>query len=298
VEILGNLRRKNPQVMKKLTLKLRQNSALYSFILSFFFLVSTSVFYSCSANIFSEKDDIAIGKDLDNQIKASPQQFPMLQGHQDIKDYVNGIGKSILTKSNYIKYKNIFPYTFQIVNDSVVNAFCTPGGYIYVYTGLINFLDNEASLAGVIGHEIAHAEQRHVTQRLTAAYGVNVIASIVLGSNPSMLGEIFANLFVGLGFLANSRADEEEADDFSIRYLASTEYYPGSITFFFDKIRAEQKKSGSTPGDLERLLSTHPLPQDRIDNVKEELKKMKLNVDPTKGLFTERYQQIKAKLPK
>jgi hypothetical protein len=56
-----------------------------------------------------------------------------------------------------------------------------------------------------------------MTQRLTAAYGVNVIASLVLGSNPGMLGEIFANLFVGLGFLANSRADEEEADDYSIR---------------------------------------------------------------------------------
>lgn len=285
--------------MRKLTLlKIKQNSALYSFIFSTVLLVFTSVFYSCSANIFSEEDDIAIGRDLDKQIKASPQQFPLLQGHQDVKDYVNGIGKDILTKSNYIKYDNIFPYTFQVINDTIVNAFCTPGGFIYIYTGLIDFLDNEASLAGVIGHEIAHAEQRHMTQRLTAAYGVNVLASLVLGSNPSMLGEIFANLFVGLGFLANSRADEEEADDYSIRYLASTEYYPGAITFFFDKIRAEQKKKGTTPGDLERLLSTHPLPQDRIDNVKDEIKKLKLNVDPTKGLFTERYQQIKAKLPK
>ncbi len=284
--------------MRKIAKKLRINSALYSFLVSLSFLLSVSVLYSCSANIFSEEDDVAIGRDLDQQIKSSPQQFPMLQGHQDIKDYVNGIGKNILQKSNYIKYENVFPYTFQIVDDTVVNAFCTPGGFIYIYTGLIDFLDNEASLAGVIGHEIAHAEQRHVTQRLTAAYGVNIIASLVLGSNPSLLGEIFANLFVGLGFLANSRSDEEEADDYSIRYLASTEYYPGSITFFFDKIRAEQKKAGTTPGDLERLLSTHPLPQDRIDNVKAELKKMNLNVDPTKGLFTERYQQIKAKLPK
>ena len=283
--------------MEKLILKLRDNSSLYSFIVSLLFLVSTAVFYSCGANIFSEEDDVAIGRDLDRQIKSDPRQFPMLQGHQDIKDYVNGIGKDILTKSNYIRYEGIFPYTFQIINDTVVNAFCTPGGFIYIYTGLMKFVDNEATLAGVVGHEIAHAERRHMTQRLTAAYGVNILASLVLGSNPSMAGEIFANLFVGLGFLANSRADEEEADDYSIRYLASTEYYPGAITFFFDKIREEQKKKGTTPGDLERLLSTHPLPQDRIDNVKEEIKKMKLKVDPTKGLFTERYQQIKAKLP-
>jgi beta-barrel assembly-enhancing protease len=284
--------------MEKIAKKIRINSSLYTFLISSMFLISISVFYSCSANIFSEEDDVAIGRDLDQQIKNSPQQFPMLQGHQDVKDYVNGIGKNILQKSNYIKYENVFPYTFQVINDTIVNAFCTPGGFIYIYTGLIDFLDNEASLAGVVAHEIAHAEQRHVTQRLTAAYGVNIIASLVLGSNPSLLGEIFANLFVGLGFLANSRADEEEADDYSIRYLASTEYYPGSITFFFDKIREEQKRMGTTPGDLERLLSTHPLPQDRIENVRQELKKMNLNVDPTKGLFTERYQQIKAKLPK
>ncbi|MCB0723306.1 MAG: M48 family metalloprotease [Ignavibacteriae bacterium] len=283
--------------MEKLILKLRDNSALYSFIVSLLFLVSTAVFYSCGANIFSEEDDVAIGRDLDRQIKSDPRQFPMLQGHQDIKDYVNGIGKDILTKSNYIRYEGIFPYTFQIINDTVVNAFCTPGGFIYIYTGLMKFVNNEATLAGVVGHEIAHAERRHMTQRLTAAYSVNAIASLVLGGNPNMAAQIFANLFVGLGFLANSRADEEEADDYSIRYLASTEYYPGAITFFFDKIREEQKKKGTTPGDLERLLSTHPLPQDRIDNVKEEIKKMKLKVDPTKGLFTERYQQIKAKLP-
>lgn len=284
--------------MKKIAIKLKDNSAFYSFVVSLLFLVSVSVFYSCSANIFSEQDDIAIGRDIDRQIKSNPQQFPMLQGHQDIKDYVSGIGKNILTKSNYIKYEKIFPYTFQVVHDTVVNAFCTPGGFIYIYTGLMDFVDNEATLAGVIGHEIAHAERRHMTQRLTSYYGVNVILSLVLGSNPSVLGEIFANLFVGLGFLANSRADEEEADDFSIRYLASTEYYPGSISFFFDKIREEQRKKGTTPGDLERLLSTHPLPQDRISNVREELKKLNLNVDPTKGLFTERYQQIKAKIPK
>ena len=277
--------------------KTKKDSVFYTTVFMVLLMVSVSISYSCGANIFSVEDDVDIGRDVDKQIKSDPRQFPMLQGHQDVKDYVNGIGKDILTKSNFIKYEKIFPYTFQVIDDSVVNAFATPGGFIYIYTGLMKFLDNEAGLAGVIGHEIAHAERRHMTQRLTSYYGTNIILGLVLGGNPNLLGEIAANLFVGLGFLANSRADEEEADNYSIRYLASTEYYPGSITFFFDKIREEQKKKGNTPGDLERLLSTHPLPQDRIDNVKFQLKELKLNVDPTKGLFTERYQRMKAKLP-
>ncbi len=260
-------------------------------------LLSLSIFYSCGANLFSEEDDIKLGKEIDEEIKAHPKEYPMLQGHQDIKDYVNGIGKYILQTSPKIEYRNIFPYNFQVINDTIVNAFCTPGGYIYVYTGLMKFLDNEASLAGVIAHEIAHAERRHMTQRLTSYYGVSLIFSIVLGNNPNSVAEIVANLFAGLGFLANSRADEEEADNFSIKYLSSTKYYPGAITFFFDKISEEQRRKGETPGGLDRLLSTHPLPQDRIDNVKAQLKKFKVKPDPTKGLYTEEYQQIKSKLP-
>jgi predicted Zn-dependent protease len=161
----------------------------------------------------------------------------------------------------------------------------------------MKFVDNEATLAGIVGHEIAHAERRHMTQRLTSYYGVSMVMSIVLGNNPNSIGEIVANLFTGLGFLANSRSDEQEADDYSIKYLSTSRYYPGAITFFFDKISEEQRRKGDTPGGLDRLLSTHPLPQDRIDNVKLKLKKLPKTFDPTKGLYTEEYQQIKSKLP-
>lgn len=261
-------------------------------------LISLSVLNSCGANIFSVQDDADLGKEVQQQIKDDPQNFPVMKGHPEVKEYVNGLGKYVLQNSKYIEYKNVFPYSFEVIqDDSTVNAFCLPGGIIYVYTGLIKFLDNEAALTGVIGHEIAHAERRHMTQRLTSYYGVSVIMSLVLGSNPSMLGEIAANLFVGLGFLANSRSDEEEADNYSIKYLTGTKYYPGAITYFFDKIKEEQRIKGETPGDLDRLLATHPLPQDRIDNVTLKLSKIKPKPDPTKGLFTDEYQRMKAKLP-
>ena len=78
-----------------------------------------------------------------------------------MKEYVSGLGNYVVNNSSYIKYKNVFPYKIEIIqDDSTVNAFCIPGGYIYVYTGLIKFLNNEAALTGVIAHEIAHAENR------------------------------------------------------------------------------------------------------------------------------------------
>ncbi len=283
--------------MKNQIKKLRLNHNLSYLLVSFFTLCVFSVFYSCGANIFSVSEDVNIGRDLDRQIRGDRTNYPIMEGHEDVRSYVKGIGSNILNSSTLIKYKNVFPYQFDVIrDDSTVNAFCVPGGYIYIYTGLIKFLDNEAALAGVMAHEIAHAEQRHMTQRLTSYYGVSTVLSLVLGNNPNQFAEIAANLFVGLGFLANSRSDETEADDYSMKYLRTSQYYPGSIIFFFNKIREEERRKGSNPGGLERLLATHPLAQDRINNVYENLKTMSPRPDSTKGLFPERYQEIKAKL--
>lgn len=283
--------------MKKFIKQFRLNKNLSYLVISVVTLFSVSIFYSCGANIFSVSDDVSIGRDLDKQIRADRRSYLIMEGHDDVRNYVNTIGRSIINTSSLIQYKSVFPYKFDVIqDDSTVNAFCIPGGYIYIYTGLIKFVDSEAALAGVMAHEIAHAERRHMTQRLTSYYGVSTILSLVLGSNPNQFAEIAANLFVGLGFLANSRADETEADDYSIKYLRSSQYYPGSIIFFFNKIREEQRKKGTTPGSLERLFATHPLPQDRIDNVFEELAKINPRPDSTKGLFPDRYQEIKAKL--
>ncbi len=258
--------------------------------------LTVSIFYSCGANLFSVSDDVKLGEDLDREIKNSPREYPMMQNNPDVTNYVSGIGKYILNSSPKIEYKSVFPYKFQVIDDTIINAFCTPGGYIYVYSGLMKFLDNEAALAGVVAHEIAHAERRHMTQRLTSYYGVSILMSLVLGNNPNTVAEIAANLVAGLGFLANSRSDEQEADDYSIKYLMTSKYYPGAIEFFFNKILDEQKKKNTVGGSFDRLLSTHPLPQDRVENVKEQLKKNKITYDPNKGIYRDEYQIIKSKL--
>lgn len=244
-------------------------------------------------NVFPDSRDIELGRQVDEEIRKTPKEYPILEGRPDVKAYVERIGRVILA-SPLIEKRDRFAYTFEIIHDdSTINAFCTPGGYIYVYTGLLKFLDNEAALAGVIGHEIAHAERRHATRRMTSALGLQVVLAIALGEDPPELTQVAGNLFAGLGLLMNSRSDETEADTWSIRYLQSTEYHPGGIRYFFEKVMAGRTGGGA----FERLLSTHPLPQDRIDHANSLLREMKISEPTEKTLFAERYTAFKETLP-
>jgi len=140
-------------------------------------------------------------------------------------------------------------------NDSTLNAFCTPGGYIYFYTGIIKYLDNEAELAGVMGHEMGHADLRHSTRQMTKTYGIQVLINAALGQREA-LKQITAGL-VGLKF---SRSHETEADRISVEYLCGTTWPADGGAGFFEKIQAQ---GGSrTP----EFMSTHPSPDNRIEN--------------------------------
>jgi len=137
---------------------------------------------SCSGsvgfNIFPDSKDIQLGKQIDSEIRKNPKEYPLLKDRSDVKLYIENIGRKIL-ESPEITKKNIYAYSFEIIHcDSIVNAFCTPGGYIYIYTGLLKFVDNEATLAAVIAHEIAHAERRHATRRMTTQLGYEMLISI------------------------------------------------------------------------------------------------------------------------
>ncbi|MDZ4744751.1 MAG: M48 family metallopeptidase [bacterium] len=216
-------------------------------------------------NLFPVSDDQKLGAQFDAEIRADPKQFP-IHTNPAVKSYVQGMVNRII-QAPEVKYDGTFPYRVEIIHDdNTINAFCTPGGYIYVYTGLLKAIDNEATLAGVIGHEIAHAEARHSTERMSTQLGAEMLIAIALGKANQNI-QLAANMFAGLGLLKNSRSDETEADELSFKYLRSTSWYPGGIQFFFDKVKG--RNSG---GSIERLLSTHPLPQDRIDATQKRLK--------------------------
>ena len=158
------------------------------FFLVMFLSVGISFFATdCGVNIFSDDQDIKLGQQMDQEIRKNTKEYLILQGHAEVKDYVMEVGNQVLA-SPAITKRSIYAYKYEIIhNDSVINAFCTPGGYIYVYTGLLKFIDNEATLAGVMGHEIAHAELRHASKRMTKAYGAQIVLSLVLGQNPSQV---------------------------------------------------------------------------------------------------------------
>lgn len=231
-----------------------------------FFTAVTALFVflaSCSegggVNMFTLEDDKALGAQIAAEIAGAPDSFPVLDSAAYPAAYgmVYAIRDRIL-ESGKVTHKDDFVWQVRIINDDdVINAFCTPGGYIYVYTGLIRFLDNEAQLAGVIGHEMAHADLRHSTDQLTEAYGISALISLLLGDNAAVLGDVAASLTQ----LAFSRSDESQADEYSVIYLCPTEYAASGSAGFFEKIEAD--------GGMEvpEFLSTHPSPENRINDI-------------------------------
>lgn len=233
--------------------------------------VALLVTYCSSLNIYPVSEDQKLGQQFDQEIRNDPATYPILK-NESARAYIQNMVNTIV-KAPEVKYRTTFAYKVELINDDkTINAFCTPGGYIYVYTGLLKMADNEATIAGVIGHEIAHAERRHSTSRMTKAYGIQTMLDFALGKNPNRTVALASNAFAGLGLLQNSRSDEDEADEYSFKYLRSTQWYPGGILYFFDKVKG---RGGST---IERLLSTHPLPEDRIKATNERIKKA--NIPP------------------
>ena len=233
-------------------------------------LVLVLTLTNCGAiNLFPVSEDQRLGASFDQQIKSNKREYP-LYADPSATRYVQTIVDSIV-RAPEVQFRGTFPYRVQLLHDdATINAFCTPGGYIYVYTGLLKAIDNEATLAGVLGHEIAHAERRHSTNRMTTQLGLQTLTSIALGSSSGREVQLAANAFTGLGLLQNSRSDEEEADAYSFRYLRHTHWYPGGILYFFEQVKG---RSGTS---LDRLLSTHPLPEDRIRQTEERLKEANL----------------------
>ncbi|MDP3149568.1 MAG: M48 family metalloprotease [Ignavibacteria bacterium] len=273
----------------------------------FLSLFSVVIISSCSGsggfNMFSDSEDIKLGHDVSAEMLNNQAEYPVFRGDPTIKTYIDQrIFSQILTSPKIAK-KNVYDYKIELIaDDNTLNAFALPGGNVYVYTGLLKFLNSEAALAGVLAHEIAHAERRHATQRMTKYYGTQFLVGMLLGSQPSKVAEVASNLFVGLAFLANSRSDEDEADKYSIEYLKDTRFYPGSVKFFFEEMRDDGLVS-SKSNKVATFLSTHPDPVNRIAKANERLQSSGIAIKDWKSndanLFKNEYAaNIKNKLPK
>ncbi|MEM9022751.1 MAG: M48 family metalloprotease, partial [Bacteroidota bacterium] len=167
---------------------------------------------------FPVEDDIKLGAQLRDEIAANPGQYPVLSETQYPEAYghLRRIRDEILN-SGEVTHRDDFAWEVRIIqDDSTLNAFAAPGGFIYVYTGLIKFLDNESEFAGVIGHEIAHADRRHSVNQLSKAFGVQLLLDVTLGQGA------VSDVLGGLVNLSFSRSDESDADEHSVIYLCPT----------------------------------------------------------------------------
>ncbi|WP_338793062.1 M48 family metallopeptidase [Bernardetia sp. MNP-M8] len=236
-------------------------------------------------NFFSINEDLKIGQQVAAEIEGDSSVIVLNEQDYDTAyAYIRRLTEKVLA-SNDIRYRTEFPWQVKIIqDDETLNAFCAPGGYIYVYTGLIKYLDTEDQLAGVMGHEIAHADKRHVTDQMTKQYGYETLFAIFFGEDQGQL----AGIAKGLLSLKYGRDAEREADDFSVKYLCDTEYQSNGAAGFFQKI-INEGQSSSPP----EFLSTHPNPDNRVEAINNKAREEGCSIQPSGN----NYSAFKASLP-
>ena len=264
----------------------------------FLLTLSLTVFLSCDENDGSVLDqltgltpanDVKLGQSVVEQIAADPTNYPVLSetDYPEAYAYIRAMTASIVA-SNDVKYKDLFHYDeVKIINADVLNAFATPGGYIYVYSGLIKYLDKADDLAGVMGHEIAHASERHSSDQMKQQLGLQLLSAVIFGEASSTQ---LAQMAAGFFSLKFSREDEAESDEYSVIYLQDTDYACNGAATFFEKLTA----SGSSSGP--EWLSTHPSPDSRVADINAKADALGCSKDPiTETGMT--YAQFQASLP-
>lgn len=175
-----------------------------------------------------------------------------------ITEYINRVGQNIVLHSDAK-----VPFTIKVIDSDEVNAFALPGGFFYVNKGLLLAADNEAELAGVMAHEIAHVAARHAVENQAKASLLEYAAlgaSIFIGGIPGMIYQNTAGIGLLGIFMKFSRGAEEEADKLGVQYMYAAGYDPGAMSTMFEKLEAKNKKK---PGFIARAFSTHPAPPDR-----------------------------------
>lgn len=205
-----------------------------------------------------------------------------------VNDYVQRVSNNVLQYAKKDR-PDVTWHVYVIDDPKTVNAFATPGGYLYVYTGLLLAAQNEAQIAGVMGHEAGHVVARHSARSMVDALGLQAVLGMALGQNPSQVAQIAGNLLAGGTMLAHSRGEESDADDYGVTYLAEAGYDPNALISFFEILKKEE---GSQPGIM-KYLSDHPLTGDRITHLQQYIAEHHLT-GSTKG--TGQLPAIQAKL--
>jgi beta-barrel assembly-enhancing protease len=236
-------------------------------------------------NWYSVEGQVARGRQYAQQIESQIK----LVNDPVITEYVNRIGQNLVRNSDAQ-----VPFTIKVIDSDVVNAMALPGGFFYVNSGLILAADEEAEMAGVMAHEIAHVAACHYGREMTRLNLLQMASLPAIFMGGALGYGIYEGMGLGipLGFLHFSRTFEAQADYLGIQYMYRAGYDPSAFVSFFEKIQAMEKKK---PGTLSKAFDTHPQTPDRIEKSQEEIRK----ILPAKAQYivtTSEFDEVKARL--
>jgi predicted Zn-dependent protease len=236
-------------------------------------------------NWYSIEKQIEMGRQYSQQVESSTK----LVTDPAITEYVNRIGQNLVRNSDAQ-----VPFTIKVVDTDDINAFALPGGFFYVDSGLILAADNEAELAGVMSHEIAHVAACHLARENTRGQLMQLasIPLIFVGGGIGYAAQSLAGLAIPMGFLRFTRSFESEADFLGVEYLYKAGYDPQALTSFFEKVKTLEKHK---PGTLAKTFDTHPQTPDRIAKTQEEINTL-LPPEAEYKVDTSEFEDVKERL--
>ncbi|HWC16995.1 MAG TPA: M48 family metallopeptidase, partial [Terriglobales bacterium] len=239
----------------------RMLSGFLCIVLSTPDLLSARVQPTSGSNMFTIDQEIEAGREAAAQTN---RQYPILPASSPVTQYVQQLGRKLVQYAPGERW----PYQVHVVNQKEINAFALPGGSLYVNVGTIQAADNEAQLAGVMAHEIAHIVQRHSTRAATKQYkaqvGLGILGALLGGSVGGQLAAAGISFAAGSYLLKNSRQSEKEADLLGTDIMYDAGYNPIHLPRFFEKIEEEGSQGP-------QFLSDHPNPGNRIEYVQAEI---------------------------
>jgi predicted Zn-dependent protease len=238
-------------------------------------------------NLYSIESEIALGKQAAQEVEKSSK----LVDDPIVVDYVNRVGQRLVRNSDAK-----VPFTIKVIDSDEINAFALPGGFFYVNSGLILAADEEAELAGVMAHEIAHVAARHGTRNATKEQIAEwaSIPLIMLGPGGWAGYGIYEGLqmAIPIGFLKFSRDAEREADYLGLQYMYKAGYDPNAFVSFFEKIEAMEKRQ---PGTIPKIFADHPPTPDRMAAAQKEIAEI-LPARDSYIVTTSEFDEVKARL--